>query len=107
MMCWPRGLPDHSLNLVHVGEDPPQIHAGQQEAAAPVECDSGAVVQSILDAADRHDADLIAMVTAGHHGLLDGLRGSTTEQIIRQANRPVLAILRERFFPQRFCTWCD
>jgi nucleotide-binding universal stress UspA family protein len=32
------------------------------------------------------------MVTEGSHGFLDALRGSTTQQIIRQAPCPVLAI---------------
>jgi len=37
-------------------------------------------------------ANLIGMATAGHHGLLDALRGSTTERVLRQAPCPVLAI---------------
>jgi nucleotide-binding universal stress UspA family protein len=47
---------------------------------------SGHVVQSIVDAAIEFDADLIGMPTAGHHGVLDALRGSTR---IRLAHRHV------------------
>jgi nucleotide-binding universal stress UspA family protein len=32
------------------------------------------------------------MPTAGHHGVLDALRGSTTERVIRHAPCPVLAL---------------
>lgn len=86
----PLGIARHGVSLVHVGDDPPVIYPDSGKTAAPVECLGGPVTQSILAAAA--DADLIAMVTAGHSGLLDALRGSTTEQIVRQAPCPVLAI---------------
>jgi nucleotide-binding universal stress UspA family protein len=38
------------------------------------------------------DADVVAMPTAGHHGILDALRGSTTERVLRHAGCPVLAM---------------
>ncbi len=53
---------------------------------------SGTPVDEILQRADEIDADLIVMVTEGHHGFLDALRGSTTEQIVRRAPCPVLAV---------------
>ena len=37
----------------------------------------GDVVAAILDAATDWPPDLIGMATAGHHGFLDALRGST------------------------------
>jgi nucleotide-binding universal stress UspA family protein len=41
------------------------------------------------------------MATAGHQGLFDDLRGSTTERVLRDAPCPVLAIpskqRRDRF----------
>lgn len=52
---------------------------------------SGDVVDEILAAATEREVDLIAMSTRGHHGFLDALRGSTTEQVIRRAACPVLA----------------
>ena len=51
----------------------------------------GGVVQAIVDAARRVDADLIVMATRGHDTLLDALRGSTTE-VLRHAGRAVLAV---------------
>lgn len=52
----------------------------------------GKPVDEILERADELGADLIVTVTEGHHGFLDALRGSTTEQIVRRAPCPVLAV---------------
>ena len=58
----------------------------------PVILRSGNVVQAIVDAAIELDVDVIGMPTAGHHGVLDALRGSTTERVIRHAPCPVFAL---------------
>jgi nucleotide-binding universal stress UspA family protein len=50
------------------------------------------VVNAIVDAAIELDVDLIGMPTAGHHGVLDVFRGSTTERVIRHAPCPVFAL---------------
>jgi nucleotide-binding universal stress UspA family protein len=52
----------------------------------------GDVVEQILDVATSRHSDLIVLTTAGHHGVLDALRGSTTERILRGARCPVLAV---------------
>jgi nucleotide-binding universal stress UspA family protein len=52
----------------------------------------GDVVVQLLDVAAARESDLIVVTTAGHHGILDALRGSTTERILRGARCPVLAI---------------
>ncbi len=52
----------------------------------------GDVVGAIVAAATDWHADLIGMPTAGHHGFLDALRGSTTERVLRQAPCPVLTV---------------
>jgi hypothetical protein len=52
----------------------------------------GDVVGQILDVAATHHSDLIVLTTEGHHGILDALRGSTTERILRGTRCPVLAI---------------
>lgn len=48
--------------------------------------------QSILDFSQQISSDLIVMPTKGHDGFLDALRGSTTEQVLRNSRCPVLAI---------------
>lgn len=53
---------------------------------------NGNVVEKILQVAKFKQTDLIVMTTKGHEGFLDALRGSTTEQVIREAQVPVLAI---------------
>jgi nucleotide-binding universal stress UspA family protein len=53
---------------------------------------SGGVVDAIARAATDRSADLIVMATAGHRGVLDALRGSVTEMVIRAAPCPVLAV---------------
>jgi nucleotide-binding universal stress UspA family protein len=60
--------------------------------AAPITLRYGNTVQTILAAAIEYDADLICMPTAGRQGVVDALRGSTTERVIRQAPCPVLAV---------------
>jgi nucleotide-binding universal stress UspA family protein len=57
-----------------------------------VEVIEGPVVETILRVARDHPVHMIAMPTAGHDGFLDMLRGSTTEQVLRQAPCPLLAI---------------
>jgi nucleotide-binding universal stress UspA family protein len=52
----------------------------------------GEVVDELIKAAREHNVDLIAMTTAGHQGILDALRGSVTQQVLRQAPCPLLAI---------------
>jgi nucleotide-binding universal stress UspA family protein len=51
---------------------------------------NGDVARIILDAG--RNADLIVMATEGRQGALDALRGSVTEQVVRGADCPVLAV---------------
>jgi len=46
----------------------------------------------IVAAGQDFDVDLIVMTTAGHHSVIDMLRGSTTERVLRAARSPLLAI---------------
>jgi nucleotide-binding universal stress UspA family protein len=52
----------------------------------------GDVVDEIIKAAEEHNVDLIAMATEGRNGILDALRGSVTEQVLRRAPCPLLAV---------------
>ena len=49
-------------------------------------------MDTILTVARERAADLIVMTTAGRHGFLDALRGSTTERVLRGGAIPLLAI---------------
>jgi nucleotide-binding universal stress UspA family protein len=85
---------DIDVDLIHVGRSAPPVHV--EASSSPVLPDvilrHGNVVQSIVDAAIELEADLIGMPTAGHNGVLDALRGSTTERVIRHAPCPILTI---------------
>ncbi len=52
----------------------------------------GPVVERILETASAIDASLIVMPTAGHHGFLDAIRGSTTERVLQACRCPLLAV---------------
>jgi nucleotide-binding universal stress UspA family protein len=52
----------------------------------------GSVVDGILAEADERQADLLVMATEGHSGVLDALRGSVTERVLRRAPCPLLAV---------------
>lgn len=80
-----------ATRFVHAGERPPRF-ADAGGAPAEVETVAGAPVDALLAAAERHAADLIVMATEGRHGVLDALRGSTTERVLHAARCPVLAL---------------
>lgn len=84
---------DVEERLLHVGRNPPQVqrHA-EPHRPIPVAIRQGDVVDSIINAASDWQPDLIGMPTAGHHGFLDAMRGSTTERVLRQAPCPLLAV---------------
>ncbi len=84
---------DVEERLLHVGDNPPELkHHMKPDKTAVVATRKGDVVQQILKAAADWPPDLIGMATAGHHGFLDALRGSTTERVVRQSPCPLLAV---------------
>jgi nucleotide-binding universal stress UspA family protein len=84
-----------AITLLHVGtaDDAPEIAAadGPQWTFTRV-VREGEPVEQILSAADDVQADLIVMPTAGHTGVFDALRGSTTERVLRRTPCPLLAV---------------
>jgi nucleotide-binding universal stress UspA family protein len=76
------------IRLLHVGEELPIF----QGLLPSIELRQGPVVDTILDYAAEIGADLIAMPTAGRHGLLDALRGSTMERVLHESFCSVLAL---------------
>lgn len=88
-----------SLQLVHAGseEDIPKINKPQLAGWTWDQVVGQAdVVDWILAAGAGYDVDLIVMMTEGHNSILDMLRGSVTERVLRGARCPVLAIPLER-----------
>ena len=79
--------------LLHVGDAPPVVATpGETNCTWRSIARSGDAAEQISAVAREHDVDLIAMTTAGRDGILDALRGSVTEQVLRLAKRPLLAV---------------
>jgi nucleotide-binding universal stress UspA family protein len=83
--------PTAEFQLLHVGDALPNFGS----LLPYVEVRRGPVVETILDVAREINPDLIVMATEGHADILDQLRGSTTERVLREAPCPVLAIPRK------------
>jgi nucleotide-binding universal stress UspA family protein len=84
-----------TLTLVHAGEE-----TRADTLVLPQKADwswnqlfgKGDPVEWILAAGAEFDVDLIVMATKGQDSLLDMLRGTTTERVLRGARCPLLAI---------------
>jgi nucleotide-binding universal stress UspA family protein len=78
--------------MLHVnGSALPQIHRPESQACSWKELRrKGDVAPTILDVA--RNVDLIVMATEGRHGVVDAMRGSVTERVVRGAPCPVLAV---------------
>ncbi len=89
------GDPPIEFALLHVGDGPmPTLEKPDDPAFRfREERRHGDVPDEIVRAADEMGADLIAMTTDGRDGFLGALgRGSHTEQVVRGASCPVLAV---------------
>src|SRR5260370_26756154 len=85
--------PGVSFQLLHVGEQAPDLMDQQGKPLhLPITVRTGPVVDTILEVARNLRVNLIAMPTAGRHGLLDALRGSTTARVLEDAHWPLLTI---------------
>lgn len=83
------------VTLLHVGSRrrmPVTRTPDDLSCAWVVATAKGKVVDEILATADRMPADLVVMVTAGREGLVENLRGGTTEQVLRRARCPLLTV---------------
>lgn len=79
------------VHFVHVKQGPSAYDYGYY-ARQPVHLLEGDVVDQIVEAAGTYRAGLIAMATEGRHGLMDALRGSTTNRVLLEAPCPLLAL---------------
>jgi nucleotide-binding universal stress UspA family protein len=84
-----------TITLFHAGPESglPTLEVPEREGwTLRRVCREGSVVDGILDECEESGADLIVMATKGREGFLDALRGSTTEQVLRGAKCPLLAV---------------
>ena len=86
---------DVTITLLHVGAGPALPRVGAEDGPGWVfrhEYATGDPVGKIVETAMNKEVELIVMPTAGRQGLLDVLRGSTTEQVLRRSPCPLLAV---------------
>jgi len=85
------------LTLLHIGSEQrfPNVDIPEGRWNIKRVVRDGNPAAEIVAAAESLEANLIIMVTEGSHGMLDVLRGTTTEQVLRQAPCPVLAVPAE------------
>jgi nucleotide-binding universal stress UspA family protein len=76
------------VELVHAGGPDPKL----SQLGLPVVYTPGPLEDAVAARARDHEACLIVMSTRGHDGVLDVLRGSHTERVIRDARCPVLSV---------------
>lgn len=88
------GNREAQMMLLHIGAESNfpkvEVPSGPWQVVRSVR--KGDAAAEILAAADECHADLLIMVTDGADGLLEGLRGSTTQQVLRGSPCPVLAV---------------
>ena len=85
-------LPGGTVTLLHVGSasDAPTIKTPDDTGWAWNRlAREGGPAEIILQTAESTAADLIVMTTDGPDGFLDGLRGTTSERVLRHARCPV------------------
>ena len=79
------------------------VHVGESEFPAVIAHDkpgwtwerrvlAGEAATALIEAIREFGPDLVVMTTAGHHGFMDALRGSTTERVLRAVPCPLLAV---------------
>lgn len=89
------GCRDTHFILLHVGptETVPRVEVPVEAGwTSEVETWEGPVVDHILASAEANEADLIVMAKRGQVGVLDALRGSTTERVVRETHCPVMVV---------------
>lgn len=88
-------LPGGTVQLLHVGpaNETPRVELPQDSSWKwELREESGDPVHVILQTAKEMEADLIVMTTDGPDAFLDGLRGTTSERVLRSAHCPILNI---------------
>jgi nucleotide-binding universal stress UspA family protein len=92
-------LPSGTVTLLHVGtsESTPVVDLPESTGWSWNQLTQpGDKSESIVQVAQDLDADLIVMTTDGPDRFLDGLRGTTSERVLRKAHCPVAFIPVER-----------
>jgi nucleotide-binding universal stress UspA family protein len=71
-------------------------HVEEQGIRASTAIQLGPVAKSIVDYAEGHDVDLIAMCTHGRTGIARWALGSVADRVLRAGDKPVLLVRARR-----------
>ena len=81
------------VHFLHVGDAAPEPPLPSEPAfAVRASARAGEPVAEIVATANEDDVDLVLMATEGRRGVVDALRGSITERVLRELGRPLLAV---------------
>lgn len=90
------GVKDATVTLLHVGDDPfPDVTLPDDDASGWTferETRSGKIEDAIVRFCEDNGVDLVVMCTHGHSSVLDFIRGSRTERVLRRSACPVLSV---------------
>ncbi|HAB19294.1 MAG TPA: universal stress protein [Verrucomicrobiota bacterium] len=83
-----------SVTLLHVGpaSETPVVKIPETDWTWNSIAKEGDPTEVILESASALGADLIVMTTDGPDGFLDGLRGTTSERVLRRARCPIASL---------------
>jgi len=87
--------PQGAFTLMHVGQSNGMPRIRRWDVPGwewKKELRTGEVIQSIISTANEIDADLVVMATDGRSGFMEGLRGSHSERVLREAGVPLLTV---------------
>lgn len=87
------GVEDAEVMLLHAGREDraPHVHPPHRPGWQwQLNVQEGEAVETIMRVERAWQPHLVVMTTQGHDGILDALRGSTTERVLRQIRCPLL-----------------
>jgi nucleotide-binding universal stress UspA family protein len=94
-----RALPQEKLEIAALHVGPGVVETGWLEPLSTWTMldwrAEGGVVDNVIHTATTWSADLMVCVTEGRRGLLDAIRGSTVERLLRDAPTPLLIVPHE------------
>ena len=83
-----------AFRMLHAGEGPfPMVTTPERDDWSwERQTELGDAVERLAAAIETWHPQLVVMTTAGRHGFMDAVRGSTTERVLREARCPLLAV---------------
>ena len=81
-----------TFHVENAGDTPSVVAPPQLADSVERDVERGETAEDIVSLAEKHSADLIVMASDAPKGIKDVLKGTITEQVVRQALCPVLSV---------------